>query len=217
MHHQKFKPEYLILEPAYSYLHGQLNTILDKPTTYLTLYKPTGVPQNRSFMRTVLETWGNHIADCLTLLNQYHFQARPIHIKTAINFVLLYSNKLTNYTLTNYKEHAQETKNVVQYFGQINMDIQTYIEKHSDIEPRKFLYVYYILNMENKNKNTSIKEIISNGYLETLLSSILVEEDIVTILKFSVKFFEDAEIIDDFVDFVNTLRLPKRRKTEATV
>ena len=217
LHHQKFKPEYLILEPAYSYLHGQLNTILDKPTTYLTLYKPTGVPQNRSFMRTGLETWGNHIADCLTLLNQYHFQARPIHIKTAINFVLLYSNKLTNYTLTNYKEHAQETKNVVQYFGQINMDIQTYIEKHSDIEPRKFLYVYYILNMENKNKNTSIKEIISNGYLETLLSSILVEEDIVTILKFSVKFFEDAEIIDDFVDFVNTLRLPKRRKTEATV
>ena len=215
--HQKFKPEYLILEPAYSYLHGQLNTILDKPTTYLTLYKPTGVPQNRSFMRTILETWGNHIADCLTLLNQYHFQPRPIHIKTAINFVLLYSNKLINYTLANYKEHAHETKTVVQYFGQINMDIQSYIEKHSDIEPRKFLYVYYILNMENKNKNTSIKEIICNGYLETLLSSILVEEDIVTILKFSVKFFEDAEIIDDFVDFVNTLRLPKRRKTEATV
>ena len=71
--------------------------------------------------------------------------------------------------------------------------------------------------MESKNNNTSFTAIISYGYLETLLSSILVEEDIVTILKFSVKFFEDAEIIDDFVDFVNTLRLPKRRKTEATV
>ena len=212
---KKVKTNYLMLGPAYSYLHGHSQTVLDKPQAYLTLVKPTYV-QNRHFMRTTLETWGNHIFECILILNE-HMQPAKIHIKKAINLTLLYSAKLTNYVLDQYVEDKHETKSAVCHFEQMNPEIVKYINAHDEVEPRKFLYVFYLLHMENRNRNTSIKEIISNGYLEHFLTSILVEEDIIVLLKFSVEFFSETISINDFVDFVNTLRLPKRRKTEATL
>jgi hypothetical protein len=167
-------------------------------------------------MRTTLETWGNHIFECILILNE-HMQPAKIHIKKAINLTLLYSAKLTNYVMGQYVEDKHETKSAVCHFEQINPEIVKYINTHDEVEPRKFLYVFYLLHMENRNRNTSIKEIISNGYLEYFLTSILVEEDIIVLLKFSVNFFSETTSINDFVDFVNTLRLPKRRKTEATL
>jgi len=179
-----------------------------KVADYFSFFKPAYTTCSRVLMRNELTAWGNHIFCCLDMFEHFNDRFFQFDGNTILNCVIFYSSDLLQFIADRYKVEGNEINVKFVQKHVLTADqlviIQNIFSDNITVEDEwpiqfRMIVLLHILNMETKNTNIHIQELISSGYLKHIFDKLFSD---LTQIKLFLNSIVDTDVHKDFMNFI---------------
>ena len=179
-----------------------------KVADYFSFFKPAYTTCSRVLMRNELTAWGNHIFCCLDMFEHFNDRIFQFDGNTILNCVIFYSSDLLQFIADRYKAESNEINIKFVQKHVLTADqliiIQNIFSENITVEDEwpiqfRMIVLLHILNMETKNTNIHIQELISSGYLKHIFDKLFSD---LTQIKLFLNSIVDTDVHKDFMNFI---------------
>ncbi len=159
--------------PYTRYLKLGFNSdVMLKPSHYINALRPH-LLTNRKFMRSELQVLGEHIYECMRLIESHTGKQFNFTLNEVVNLALMYSAELTKLVMKRFISNHENNISSMGTFSKSSIirflrKKENYGENVDKIQIANYTILYYVFLMEHNNPMISIEEIKENGYLQLL-------------------------------------------------